>query len=225
MSQRLERLIGSSSAAAVLINGVVGSLLKVYDMNAARHEELHGDDPLTFGVLNWRNSWHYIEETFEDDPRFEISRPRGSLLLSIGAVEFRFYSHPGDEAVDIHEFNFEDGSLTKRQLPSRNQLKLDLDWGSDEARLEALTQLAFVHTGNPIDGLCAVWVGAPQLVGEDQPSGWAWVEEIWHIDRSAESIPTPPFDQTPHSELEVPDLDIDLIDGSEEDEESETGSA
>jgi hypothetical protein len=43
-----------------------------------------------------------------------------------------------------------------------------------------LSELIVAHAGNPKDGLCSVWIGAPVL-GPDDAIRWAWLHQIYSI--------------------------------------------
>ena len=98
------------------------------------------------------------------------------------------------------------------------QLRLfedDADAGSLEglAASQLLGQLVIVHAGNPDDGCCGVWIGAPTPSESNSGIEWAWIEPLWVVGRptsATESLDTP--DHLRHTELPEPDLDIRMAD-------------
>jgi hypothetical protein len=103
-----------------------------------------------------------------------------------------------------------------------NQLALELPGvtGNDlnDEQLDRLNELAIVHAGNPDDGCCAIWIGAPRSVST--PNGcstWAWVEPIYCIERieqpgSGASPQLPPA----HTDLTSPDVPLELREDDEQ---------
>lgn len=211
-----------SETAAGLVESIVGSLRKTYNANAARHDELLGDDAMTFGVLNWRNGWHGVEEALADFEGVRCSRARGSLDVEIGPARLHFYGYSGSERNNIDAFPFLDGSKTKQRIPISNQLSLALDWGDDEPETR-LVDLICVHTGNPLDGLCSIWIGAP-IQAEDGVISWAWVDRVWMIDRTPDGQRGSEEASRSHKDLDEPDIDIELRDDAG-DEVQESQSA
>jgi hypothetical protein len=215
----------------VLPGGVVEEFLqraekairRAYDIDAGRYDESVGDDTVTFGIDNYRHVWFHLEQELADlDPaQVSTARPAGSLAITVGSRRVRVYRGGLNEQIDIHAFDFDEGSsLTKASLASDNQMVLDLAAAAgmpSEDGLDQLVELAIVHAGNPEDGCCAIWMGAPRTPGADNGwSTWAWVEPVWLLERATrqlvlggERVPAP---AVAHTELREPDVPLSLQD-------------
>jgi hypothetical protein len=42
-----------------------------------------------------------------------------------------------------------------------------------------LSELVIIHAGNPDDGCCGIWIGAPIPAEEIRRSPWVWIEPLW----------------------------------------------
>jgi hypothetical protein len=204
-------------------------LRRVYDQNAERYDEPVGDDGVTFAVSIYRNSWFQLEEAFKQLPGWRTARPRGSLVISRGEFRIHVYRWGQDEQVDLDGFRLDEAqaSATKRSIAEANSDQLTL---FDATRFETeggplelhLPNLVVVHAGNPDDGCCGIWVGAPVTTEQATSSPWAWIEPLWLIARPQQPTAVPDVTSPPrHDQLPEPDLDIALAD--DEDSESAAG--
>lgn len=214
---RLARLL-PADLADDFVSAVLKGIGRAYDIDAERYDESVGDDAVTFGIDNYRHVWFHVEEELSGLPpgRVSSSRPKGSLAILVGGRRVRVYRGGLTERFDIHAFDFEQGSLTKASAAADNQMVLDLVAAEGVARdegLDQLVELAVVHAGNPEDGFCAMWVGAPCDPSDRKgASTWAWVEQLWRIDRPDELVFEPEATIAPaaHTELEEPDVPLSL---------------
>ena len=215
---------------AELADIVVPVLRRVYDINSLRHDPHVGDDAVTFASATYRNSWYQLEQAFAERDGWITGRPDGSLTITNGEVRLHVYRCGPDEYVNLDSFRLDDApaSLTKRSIAAANSLQLTLDlFGESEApqatQSPTLRELVIIHAGNPDDGCCGIWVGAPMTIEETTVSPWAWIESLWLIDRPEPTVAaTDLTDHVRHDELPEPDLDIQMTD---EDDDSETGEA
>ena len=206
---------------------VVPTLRRVYDLNASRHDELAGDDASTFAFNVYRNSWFWLEQEFAGQDGWKTARPYGSLVISKEGYRVHSYRWGQNEQVDLEAFRLDeaDASSTKRQIAETNgQLRLAFEIAESTAKARPdLHDLVIVHAGNPEDGCCGVWIGAPIPANELTVSPWAWRESLWIIERSAQ--PTDSERETEpvvrHDELAEPDVEVVPV----EDDESSTGKA
>ena len=192
---------------------------RVYDINAARHDPLVGDDGVTFGSLMYRNSWFQIEQALSGVDGWSTARPDGSLTITHGDQRYHVYSCGPDEAVDVDAFRLDDASasLTKRAIVSANssQMRLALEFAADPSVALSpevgLNELVIIHAGNPDDGCCAVWVGAALAVGDTSGSPWASIVQLWCIERSEQLVTVAETAaQRRHDQMPEPDLDLRL---------------
>ena len=196
---------------------VIETILEVYRANAERHDPNLGDDMATFAFNGYRNSWYRLElalgEAFPDG--VNTSRPDNSLLIEFNEYRFHVYRVGPSERIDIHAVPI-DGSPTKSSIGESNQLVLNLFGESESPAQEAngsLRDLVIAHAGNPDDHCCAIWIGAPQPVKEPGISPWAWVVQIYRIDRGDDfaGIPIPELGPS-HDSREEPDVPLSLRD-------------
>lgn len=189
-------------------------LVHVYDVNAGRHDDLLGDDAVTFGITIYRNSWFQLEQAAQA-AGWRVSRPEGSLLISGWGYRAHVYRWGQNELVDLEAFRLDEaGSVTKRLIAERNgQLALDLQTRPTPVGEETdLRDLVIVHAGNPDDGCCGVWIGAPVPAEEVTLSPWAWIDPVWTIQRSGagdESAAT--SEMVAHDELPEPAVLVSAV--------------
>ena len=137
---------------------------------------------------------------------------------------FHVYRLGHDETSDLDAYRLDDGpaSLTKRSIAQSNTAQLTLALFDEPIGPEieivppSLSDLVIIHAGNPDDGCCGVWVGAPLLLDEASASPWAWIEPLWLIERSESMIPgTELVGHVHHHQMQEPDLDIRLAGNDE----------
>jgi hypothetical protein len=237
---RMERLprVLPTDLVDDFVSAVLKAIRRAYDIDAGRYDETVGDDAVTFGIGNYRHVWFHLEEELRvlAPGRVSSSRPNGSLVIQVGSRRVRVYRGGRTELFDIHSFDFsEESSLTKASAAAGNQLVLDLiatENIPEDERLDQLVELAIVHAGNPDDGCCAVWIGAPcDPSASKGASTWAWVEQLWRIERPEGldldiDVVVPP---AAHSEMDEPDVPLSLQDedrqkGGEDDGTADAGA-
>ena len=198
---------------AELAKCVVDILKDVYDDNCSRFDPELGDDRMTFGTAVWRNSWFQIEQACHTLPDWSAARPSGSFVISNGNHSLHIYHHGVDERVDLGDFHLgEEAGYTKAAIAKMNSRQLRLFESAeneDPPAVSVLHELVIVHAGNPDDGCCGIWVGAPLASGLTVDSPWAWISPLWTIDREPE-LPTDKRhgDYVEHDRLPEPELDI-----------------
>jgi hypothetical protein len=193
-------------------------LRHVYDLNAGRHDPMVGDDAIVFGVSIYRNSWFMLERLIEDLDGWTSSRPEGSLVISGAGYRIHVYRHGQDEEVDLDAFRLDDGvSETKRSIAVSNGAQLTLEFEPPPVEVGSadqseLRELVIIHAGNPDDGCCGVWIGAPVPADEIRLSPWHWIKPLWLIERSAlEEGSTDRAERLRHDELPEPDVSVEAI--------------
>lgn len=208
---------------------VVPIVRRAYDINAGRHDEVVGDDAVTFGIGVYRNSWFLVEESLRPIDGWRTARPDGSLLISGHGFRIHIYRLGHDERVDLDTFRLDeaDHSKTKQSIAQINgQLAMAFDGGTDRSIAGTepdLRDLVIVHSGNADDGCCGVWVGAPIASDHVVVSPWAWVAPFWIVERPDE-LPDTDADLAAvarHDELPEPVIEVEPVD----DEDSSAGEA
>jgi hypothetical protein len=214
-----------STRLAEIAEIVVPVIKSAYDTNASRYDPMLGDDAVTFGCTVYRNSWFQIEQAFNDRDGWSTARPDGSLTVTNGEIRLHFYRCGNDENTDLNQFRFDEdpASATKRSIATSNRNQLTLALFDEEhttpelsSPAPVLRELVVVHAGNPDDGCCGIWIGAPVTV-EAVSSPWAWVSPLWRVERSdGNTAGSDLATHLPHHELPEPDLDIRPIDETDE---------
>jgi hypothetical protein len=77
-----------------------------------------------------------------------------------------------------------------------------------------LAELVVIHAGNPDDGCCGVWIGAPIVVEDASRSPWVWIEPLWlaELDEARADEPgTRESDVPRHDELPEPVITLEPI--------------
>jgi hypothetical protein len=208
-----------------LLHALIPTIREVYDVNAERYDELMGDDAIVFGINVYRNSWFRVEQEVRELDGWGTSRPDGSLLISGHGYQLHMYRFGYNEAVDLDLFRIDEqtASATKRQVAVTNrQLRFEYTQSTESPAPFEYRDLLIVHAGNPIDGCCGIWVGAPLAVDEQFSGLWAWTIPVWTIERT-ESVEatTDTCQPVAHDELPEPEIEVTAL----EDDEPEFGEA
>ena len=166
----------------------VDAIRRAYDINAHRHDPEVGDDAVVFAIGVYRNSWFLLEQDVAVLDGWSSSRPSGSLVIMGAGRRIHVYRCGQDGNVDLNDFRLDDerSSATKRLLATVNTDQLSLDLGdltvpvipTDTPQPGDLRELVIIHAGNPEEGCCGIWVGAPLTPDEVSKSPWAWIEPI-----------------------------------------------
>lgn len=208
----LAEAVGDPSLAEEVATRSVSALRRAYSSNTERFDESVGDDPLTFGVQVWRNSWFQLEIELSQIRGVNTSRPKGSLAISVGRAILHPYKVGSTENVNLDHVTLS-GTITKERIAASNsQLTLFEEGEESESGDIRPINLVLAHSGNPFDGLCAVWTGAPTL--NDEGPAWAWIEPIFRIApeeirRTAE--PPIEMDFLPYAEMPLSEIDLSLV--------------
>jgi hypothetical protein len=206
------KALGEAAAAAIR---------RAYDINAERHDPLIGDDAVVFGIGIYRNSWYLLEQEVETLDQWSSARPAGSLLITGAGLRLHVYRHGANADVDLDSFRLDDAraSATQRMIAQSNTLQLSfpgLEVVADTpVPVDAdLSELVIIHAGNPDDGCCGIWIGAPIAAEEITRSPWVWIEPLWlaEIGEAAESVPVRDPSGTPrHDELPEPIITLEPV--------------
>jgi hypothetical protein len=111
----------------------------------------------------YRNSWFAVERELRDHAEWRTARPDGSLTISGHGYAIHVYRVGADEHIDLDDIRLDgDGSSTTKRLIAQANGQLAFRFTSTGPRVEReLRNLVVAHAGNPDDGCCAVWIGAP----------------------------------------------------------------
>ncbi len=201
---------------------VVPALRHVYDINAGRHDELAGDDAVTFGISVYRNSWFRLEQELDPRSGWLTARPEGSLVISGYGYRVHVYRFGHDEHLDRDGFRLDEGqaSMTKQSIPKTNgQLVLEFEPSAcvDTPSSTELRELVIIHAGNPDDGCCEISIGAPVPAEDVTTSPWSWYVSLWTIQRVGQTEGyRQDTDLRPrHDELPEPAVDVEPVDDDE----------
>lgn len=211
----LPQEFGELSAAAVI------AIRRAYDINAERHEVEAGDDAVVFGIGVYRNSWFLLEKMVEEATHWRSARPNGSLVITGAGLRVHVYRHGHDADADLEAFRLDDAraSETQRLIAEANTLQLafpfDASGGAPVVSSDGdLTELVIIHAGNPDEGCCGIWIGAPISTEEITVSPWAWIEPLWAIDASGTAADTTDESRggrTRHDELPEPEIVLEPV--------------
>jgi hypothetical protein len=174
----LEAVLGATRAPA-LAQLIIGCVQEAYSENAARFSDELGDNNMTFATCVIHNLRHLLAEAVAEESGVRIERPDGSFQVVIGRAVLHFYKGRVGQAESV-EIRF-DESRTKRSLVRHNADQLAL-FDDDLGGLDgaATTHLVFVHAGDHVEGLRALWVGAPVVSGVNG-FRWLWHEQIYGV--------------------------------------------
>ena len=204
----LESVLGTTRAQT-LAPLVVGCVQEAYSENAARFSDELGDNNMTFATCVIHNLRHLLAEAVADEPGVRIERPDGSFQILIGRTVLHFYKGRLGQAESV-EIRF-DESRTKRSLVRHNADQLAL-FEDDVATGDGATttHLVFVHAGDQVEGLRALWVGAPVVSGLNG-FRWLWHEQIYGEGEIAISDGPPGQGAAPWvDDSDLPDLIVEL---------------
>lgn len=203
---------GELSAAAI------AAIRRAYDINSGRHDTEAGDDAVVFGIGVYRNSWFLVERAIEDLDSWRSARPNGSLVITGCGLRVHVYRHGHDADADLEAFRLDDAraSETQRLIAEANTLQLALPFDpSGEPATSPdgdLSELVIIHAGNPDEGCCGIWIGAPIATEEITVSPWAWIEPLWLAgETSATSAGSDRPRMARHDELPEPEIVLESI--------------
>lgn len=199
----------------------VDAIRRAYSVNAARHDPEVGDDAVVFAIGVYRHSWFLLEQDVAVLDGWSSSRPSGSLVIVGAGRRIHVYRCGQDGNVALNDFRLDDerSSATKRLVATTNTDQLSLDLGDlsvpvlpvEVPQPSDLRELVIIHAGNPDEGCCGIWVGAPLTSDEVSGSPWAWIEPMWLPEGSAmpQADTGPRLDPTPrHDELPEPEITL-----------------
>lgn len=165
-----------------LLHEVQHTLSNVYRMNGDRYDESVGDDMGSFGFNVYKTSWHQLEKVLPGfDSALSTLRPNNSLTVFTPGPQMKVYRGGANENFDIESYDLESGSMTKRRIPARNTKQLSLfeqeseSNGDEEVGVLDVDGWVIVHSGNPDEGLLGIWIGAPRIPSDEDPSTWAFI--------------------------------------------------
>jgi hypothetical protein len=173
---------------------VIDAIRRAYDINAERHDPEAGDDAVVFGIGVYRNSWFLTERAVDDLEHWRSARPNGSLVVMGCGLRVHVYRHGRDADADLEAFRLDDAraSETQRLIAEANTLQLALPFDLNSAPTTPadaeLCELVIIHAGNPDDGCCGIWVGAPIATEEITVSPWAWIRPLWRTGEAAAAV-------------------------------------
>jgi hypothetical protein len=215
----LESTLGVARAERVTAT-VVACAQEAYAENAARFSEELGDNNMTFATCVVHNLRHLVEESLVDEPGFRIEHPDGSFVVRSGRHVIHLYKGRLGSDASI-EIRF-DQTRTKRSLVTQNTNQLSL---FDDRTIDLMpsgeAHVVFVHAGNELDGLRAIWVGAPVETSATS-FRWLWHEQVYGDDLAVLDAPHDQTDVSPWGDVELPDLVINIRERSPE---TESGSS
>lgn len=218
--QDLPSGFGELSVAAV------AAIRRAYDINAERHDSEAGDDAVVFGIGVYRNSWFLIERAIDDLESWRSARPNGSLVITGCDLRVHVYRHGHDAAAELEAFRLDDAraSETQRLIAEANTLQLALPFdpiGAPAISADGdLSELVIIHAGNPDEGCCGIWVGAPIATEEITVSPWAWIEPLWLTsETSAANAANDVPHVARHDELPEPEILLEPIAGEDAEEQ------
>jgi hypothetical protein len=204
------------------LHGVaIAAIRRTYDINAERYDAEVGDDGMVFGTNVYRNSWYLLEQAIETLEAWSSARPQGSLVITGAGLRVHVYRYGEDADVDLEGFRLDgnDASATQRNIAESNTLQLrfpGFEATSDRPVVadHELCELVIVHAGNPDDGCCGIWIGAPIAAEEITRSPWSWIEPLWVAEPLQAGVAKP--DPTPtagprHHELPEPVIALETI--------------
>lgn len=188
---------------------IVACVQEAYSENAARFSDELGDNNMTFATCVIHNLRHLLTEAVAEEPGVRIERPDGSFQILIGRTVLHFYKGRLGQAESV-EIRF-DESRTKRSLVRHNADQLALfEYEVAKGDGAVTTHLVFVHAGDHVEGLRALWVGAPVVSGVN---GFRWLchEQIYGEAEIAIRDGSPGQGGTPWvDDSDLPDLIVEL---------------
>lgn len=205
---KLESVLGTTQAET-WTRRIVACVREAYSENAARFSDELGDNNMTFATCVIHNLRHLLAEAVAEEPGVRIERPDGSFQIVIGRKVLHFYKGRLGQAESV-EIRFDD-SRTKRSLVRHNADQLAL-FEDDVAKGDgaATTHLVFIHAGDHVEGLRAMWVGAPVMSGMNG-FRWLWHEQIYGEGEIAIRDGLSTQDGAPWvDESDLPDLIVEL---------------
>ena len=222
----LDDLLGPEPAAE-LAGRVRGVLDDVHRVNVARYRP-DRDTLLQFALSTALNAQQLLAPALADLPGVEVVRNNLALQIRAGRLRFHVYKVGATERHDLKSRSLR-GSATKTHKGQANDQQLELfrlggpdgaARGGSQAEL-LLEEHVFGYCGNPEDGLCALWVGAPGSGQLGEPL-WHLADRLWEIDpadvvrASGDLAPGPVVPDVDYEALGESHLDLQVRDDGEE---------
>lgn len=194
---------------------LIAALRRAYDEAAILYAPQRGIGDRVHAIAVYDAATFAIEQTASDLPHVSfVSRGQGPELWVDG---FRLRWNKvgrGDRGESIGS-SFPRGSRTAVEMALDNkQMTL---W--DDVGDVTPTNWILCHLGNPRDGLRAVYLAAPIEADGVRVSGWRNIVPIWSADDPTAEFPDAPSIGLPEA-VELPELDIALLDEPREQRES-----
>jgi len=223
----LDRLGPDGPLIAKVIGQVAGAISDQYIRDAKAFDDAEGDNAWTFAVGLHAHSWARVGERVKEGPIIRLLENGLAHAIQAGPLVIRPYKLGSQDPEDIRLIRLDPSSATKAQIAESNdlvvkgQMALDLAVGlpapsdAELAARYAPNLLVMGHFGNPRQGRCGIYLGAPRPVLKEN-SYWEWVIRLAgpgpELDGPIElphgpSEPTPPF-----SEREEPEVPLESHD-------------
>jgi len=172
---------------------LVRQVQKAYAIVHEKHDESLGFDAHTFGYNVYRVGMYQLEQYCE---RSEGKIERAQELKSLfrfrgGSFTFGCYKVGHSAETNIWESfpTSENGAVTINDEGFPFLIGLE---DSMVDRVDDLRYVVVAHTGNPTDGLCAVYLCIPIHTEGGKIKRWGYVEAIYVRGQSNSGAPPPP---------------------------------
>jgi hypothetical protein len=197
-----------------VLDALIAGLRVGHRVATDNHKPDLGFDGFTYGTTAWRLSTRWIIHEISLLPNASAREITNSLRVFADGFIISVYAGGSDLNWDLDTFDFDRGTPTKRAIPRRNALNLQLSFDDLEDPIlqtpEALDELTVVHCGNPQDELAAVYVGAAIFDEEFGRSRWAWSRRIFRFDAVGGVVGSDISAYRPHDEVELQEVPLEL---------------
>lgn len=204
--------------------GVIAAMTKiiseVYGRNAARHDQVLGDDATTFGITTSRNIANLAVLRLNQMPGVSARLIDTALEVLCGGYVLRQYKLPGaarDVSVNAISWEDSDAKLDGAVANSATgQLSLDADLaegaGAFGRVMPAMRHLRLAHAADLDTGDCVIYLGIPR---DNRVGGLPWFDVTvvfgdsgpaeQDAGRTGDPVPPagPRYDQLPLPEFEL----------------------
>jgi len=154
---------------------IIDAIQTAYEVNVERYDPDQGDDAVSFGILVWKSTTHFLRRRLAGLDGVSVTVVNQSADIRVGNCELRNHKL-GNSEVDDPYRSFPGHPGPAARMGRVEQLELGLN-------LEAIRPLDWViaHYGSPDEGLRAIRLQAPGADRDADGSivSWRHVETIY----------------------------------------------
>ena len=163
----------------LVLGTIVDALRAAYDRNMLAFDAEIGNTSVSFGVSTWQSSLFFLERGFGSVIDAQVHRSGSVFYITLPSCRLSFFKFGVSSEDDAGSFRL-DGqrSRTRKLIVQTNQLSLFGFTMDRSAEPVSVPEIVVIHSGNFLDGLLEVHIGAP-ISSESSEDGWLWLDQVY----------------------------------------------